>query len=133
MGTRIKKISKYRPSLFQGRLDFAAVGGVSFSVEHPFERVAFRTLCVVLVALMCGYLYFVSASVLNIIARREADAKTAQLQGSIAQMEQQYFALSQTVDPQEASALGLAPLSNTQYVYVPGNAASAGSLASNAI
>ncbi|MFA7310178.1 MAG: hypothetical protein WC050_04720 [Candidatus Paceibacterota bacterium] len=101
--------------------------------EHPLEQQAMRALFALLVLLLCGYLYFVGASVLNIMARKEASAKTTNLQSAIAGMEQQYFALSQSVDASSAHALGLAPVTGTQYVYRPGNAASAGVVARGAI
>ena len=97
--------------------------------EHPLERAAMRAMSAVLVILFLGYLYFVGASVLNIIARKEATAQTATLQSAIASMEQQYFALSQSVDSRTEVELGLSPVSGTHYVYRPGNAASAGSVA----
>ncbi len=133
MVKKISKISKYRPSIFQGRLDFASVGSAALSAEHPLERNALRVLIAMLFILLCGYFYFVSASVLNIIARKEADTKATQLQTSISIMEQEYFALSKSVDPESATKLGLVPVSNTKYVYVPGNAATAGTVAKNSI
>jgi hypothetical protein len=121
MKNRIQKISKHAPSIFQGKLDFAAAGrGASLSVEHPLERVAMSALALALVALIGGYLYFVSASVLNVMARREAIAQVAQIEGTIGGLEQQYFALSESVSPQLGAALGLSPARNTQYVYRPG-------------
>ena len=113
------KISKYRPSIFQGKFDF------SLSMEHPIERLIFRALTVFLIALVCGYLYFVSASVLNVIARKDALAQVAVIQGSIGGLEQQYFKLSQAVTPQSGQALGLSPVGQPKYVYRPGNVTSA--------
>ena len=134
MRNKFAKISRYRPSVFQAKMDFSAVkNSFSLTAEHPAERIVFRALGAVLFVLLCGYFYFVSASVLNIIARKEADAKSASLQTSVAQMEQRYFALRDSVTPQEAASLGLSRVSDTQYVYVPGNAASAGTVAVDAI
>lgn len=95
------------------------------SLEHPLESVAMRALFAVLFVFLCGYLYFVGASILNVIARKEASAHVGQLQTAIAGMEQKYFSLSQAVDPSEAQSLGLAPISDTQYVYRPGQTAAA--------
>ncbi len=122
MGTRIHKISKHVPSIFQGRLDFSArEREMSLSMEHPLERVLVRVLSMVLIALVCGYLYFVSASVLNVMARREALAQVNNIQGAIGGLEQQYFVLSQAVRPEMGVSLGLSPVLQTQYVYRPGN------------
>ncbi len=95
------------------------------SLEYTYERVAFRVLFAILGVLLCGYLYFVGASVLNIIARKEATRSSAALQSSIAGLEKQYFALSDEVTPESGSSLGLAPVSGTDYVYRPGATASA--------
>jgi hypothetical protein len=134
MRNKLQKISKYRPSVLQGRLELATTHGrFSLSVEHPAEQRIFRILCALLAVLIAGYLYFVSASILNIMAGREAEASLAQVQSAIASLEQQYFALDEGVDQSIASSLGLTALKDTQYVYVPGNAASVGPLASKEI
>lgn len=120
MGKRIYKISKYKPSALQGRLDFSGVASISFTAEQQFERAALKAVFAVLVVLGCLYLYFVTSSVLHVMARREALAKINDIQGSIGSLEQQYFALSQSLSPQEGASLGLAPVSETSYVYRPG-------------
>ncbi len=89
------------------------------SIEHVYEKLAFRVLFALLGIFLCGYLYFVGASVLNIIARKEATRASATLQGSIASLEKQYFSLSEAVTPQTGTTLGLAPVSDTDYVYRP--------------
>ena len=133
MGARIHKISKHVPSIFQGRLDFnAAKHGFSLSMEHRLERVIVRGLCIALIALVAGYLYFVSASVLNVIARKEALSQVIKIQGTIGGLEQQYIGLSQSVTPSTGDALGLSPVLNTQYVYRPGNVGAV-TIARNAI
>ena len=96
------------------------------SLEYNYERVAFRVLFAVLGVILCGYLYFVGASVLNIIARKEASHSSVALQSSIATLEKNYFLLSESVNPQAGQSLGLAPLHTTDYVYRPGATASAG-------
>lgn len=134
MGKKLQKISKYRPSIFQGNLQFSGgSGSVSLSVEHPFESALFRVLCAGLFVCLAGYLYFVSATVLNIMARKEANIESARIQGSLADLEQQYFALSESVDRHTATSLGLTSLDGANYVYVPGSTASAGGLVRNEI
>ena len=122
MRARLHKISKYRPSVFQGRIDFATVSrhGITLTAEHPAERTILRVLLAALLALACTYLYFVGASVLNVIARKEALAQTTSLATAVAAMERDYFAASQAVTPQAGGPLGLAPVANTSYVYRPG-------------
>lgn len=123
-------ISKLKPSIFQGKLDFETVSKQQsrvLAVEYPAERIMFALLLTVLGILFFAYFYFVIGSVFNVIGEKQADAASANLQGSIATLEQQYFSLSQALTPEAASAMGLAPVQSTQYVYRPGNAAAAAS------
>lgn len=90
------------------------------SIEYVYERTAARVLFALIGLAVLAYLYFVGASVLNIIARKEAARAASSLQGSIAALEKQYFALESTVTPESASSLGLAPVAGAQYVYRPG-------------
>ena len=121
MGTHIHKISKYKPSIFQGSFNFSSAGRAVVALEHPNERLLFQALCFALALLACGYLYFVTTSVMNVIARKEALAQSSQIRGSLGSLEQQYFALSESITPEVASALGLAPIKDTEYVYKPGS------------
>lgn len=99
------------------------------SLEYSYERVAFRVLFAVLGVILCGYLYFVGASVLNIIARKEASRSSVSLQSSIAGLEKQYFVLTDAVTPGTGATLGLSHVQATDYVYRPGATASADSAA----
>ncbi len=94
------------------------------SLEYSYERVAFRVLFAILGVILCGYLYFVGASVLNIIARKEASRASVSLQSSIAGLEKQFFALSEGVTPETGSSLGLTSVNATDYVFRPGATAS---------
>lgn len=126
MGKRAyQKISKYKPSLFQGKFEFSPSRGFSLAYEHRMERVLHSGLVALLVALACLYLYFISATVLNVIARKDALGKVARVEGTIASLEQRYFALSKEVNPGQAAAVGLAPVFDTSYVYRPGNVGAA--------
>ncbi|PIR84082.1 hypothetical protein COU18_01625 [Candidatus Kaiserbacteria bacterium CG10_big_fil_rev_8_21_14_0_10_51_14] len=132
MRARIQKISRYTPSIFQGKFDFRGPRGISLSQEHPLERRMIQMLALVLIVSVAGYLYFISASVLNVIARKEALAHITAMQSAIGGLEQEYFALSQEVSPEAGSTLGLTPIRKTHYVYRPGNITSA-TIAQNAI
>ncbi|KKW24633.1 MAG: hypothetical protein UY74_C0026G0005 [Candidatus Kaiserbacteria bacterium GW2011_GWC2_52_8b] len=120
MSRNVLKISRHVPSVFQGSLDFSGGRTFSLTIEHPLEPLLFRGLFGCLAFLLCLYLYFVTASVLNVIAREEASSRTAELQNSISHMEQNYFALLQDLKPQTGASLGLAPVSQTSYVHRPG-------------
>jgi len=127
MGTRIFKVSKYKPSIFQGSLSlspgrrsFTGRTGFSLTVEHPAERVVFRALAITLMVLTGSYVYFVSSSVLNVIARKEALAETASLGSKVSLLERDYYAAAAAITPSAGHRLGLAPVSNTRYVHRPG-------------
>ena len=89
--------------------------------EHPHERLVIRLLIGTLVGLIFLYIYFVSITTLNVIARKDAMRRADDLTSSIGALEQQYFALARSVTPESAQELGLVPVSNTAYVYAPGN------------
>ncbi|OGG71167.1 hypothetical protein A3F27_02540 [Candidatus Kaiserbacteria bacterium RIFCSPHIGHO2_12_FULL_53_13] len=111
----------HKPSIFQAQLQFPEGRGIYvLNTEHPLENAAFRTLLVIFLTLVFSYIYFVGASVLNIIARKEALVEATKLSSAIANFERDYFAMSQNVTPESGTALGLAPVSNTAYVYRPG-------------
>ena len=124
MTKRIQKISRYRTSIFQGRFDFqSAARGASLTAAHPFERHAFQALFAALALAACLYVYFVGATVLNVIARKEAMQSSAALASIVSTLEQEFYLASATIDPSAGERLGLSPVSNTSYVYRPGNAA----------
>lgn len=120
MGKRLQKISKYKPSALQGKFDFSPVASLSFHAEHSIERTVLRIVTFILIALACLYLYFVTASVLHVMARREALSKITAIQGSIGALEQHYFTLTEGLSASEGHTLGLAPVEETAYVYRPG-------------
>jgi hypothetical protein len=103
----------------------ASHGGFAMNAEHPAERTAFRALIAILLALICAYLYFVVASVLNVVARKEAMSRGKQLSSAIGAYERDYFAISEKVKPDAGASLGLYPVSNISYVYRPGTVSQA--------
>ncbi|MDP3646249.1 MAG: hypothetical protein Q8R25_04125 [bacterium] len=119
------KISKHIPSVFQQSMDFSAGRTFSLSIEHSAESALFRLLAGVIVVLLLGYLYFVSASVLSVIARKEALTGITKTQSAISVMEQEYFTLSQSVTPSIGASLGLSRVRSTSYVYRPSNTVAA--------
>jgi hypothetical protein len=89
----------------------------ALSYELPYETVVVRYLCAMVGIIVLLYLYFVSASVLNVIAQREASQASAQMQSDIGVLEGKYFALSQIVTPAQASKLGLTQVAESSFVY----------------
>lgn len=83
-----------------------------------------RALFIALGALACLYLYFVSVTVFNTMARREALAQVSDIQGSLGSLESHYLALSQGITAEEGRTLGLIPV-EAQYVYRPGTVGAA--------
>ncbi len=104
----------------------------ALAIEHPYEQIAFKVLLVILGMLIFAYLYFVAASIMNVVARREALAHSSRIESAIGDLEQKYFSLSQQVTPEEGSRLGLVPVTQPSYVNRPGNVGQANT-AQNAI
>lgn len=119
MTKKLLKISKYKPSILQGKFEFSVGAPVSLSLEHPQERFLLHIFSVVLVALVGLYLYFVVSSIMNTMVRGEALAEIAGIQSSIGSLESRYLALTEGVTPEDGKALGLTPVKGTQYVYRP--------------
>lgn len=120
------RISRYIPSSSQAKLNlFVTERRVSLAMEHGIEPRVRQALFALLIGFFFLYLYFVSASILNIMARKEANAGATALQSAVARMQGEYFALSEGLDSSTAGSIGLAPIAETHYVYRPGNAASA--------
>jgi len=59
---------------------------------------------------------FVSASVLNVIARKEAASNAIATAASIASLEQEYFALSAQVLPEKGAEMGLVAVADKRFV-----------------
>ena len=121
MGTRIHKISRHKPSIFQGSLRLSTERrGFSLTAEHPAERVFLKMLIATLALLAVAYVYLVSASVLNVIARKDALRETAALGSTVSLLERDYYAATASIKPSSGERLGLSPVSNTRYVHRPG-------------
>jgi hypothetical protein len=89
----------------------------ALSVEMPFEYKLLRMLSIAVAVLVVLYLYLVSASVLNVIAQKEADRASATLESNIGTLEGKYFSLSKEITPSQAEKLGLKPLAAESFVY----------------
>ena len=80
------------------------------------EHLILRLLCIALVVCVCSYLYFIGLSIMNLVANREAVAQSDALKSEVASLEQEYFALSKAVTPDDAASLGLAKPVKTTFV-----------------
>ena len=121
MRQRLQKISRYSPSIFQGKLNFANTSRhFSFTVAHPAEYVALRAIIFILLALACAYIYFVGVTALNVIARKEALSRATSLQSSLSALESDYYMASADITPEIGARLGLVAAEKTAYVKRPG-------------
>jgi len=100
------------------------------AIEYQWETTLLRVLLGMLALLTCAYLYFVGASVLNVIAHKEADVRSTQLETSIGTLEGQFYSLSQELTPEAGSTLGLSAITGQSYVYRHGNVGQANVVAS---
>ena len=74
---------------------------------------------------VAGYAYFVSLSIVNVIAHKEAIAASDKLQSEVGLLEQEYFELSKKVTPALAVQLGMTQTPDTSFVRRPGAVGSA--------
>ncbi len=93
----------------------------------PGEEHALRVLGFMLGACVFAYVGFVSFSIMNVIAYREAVAEAESLRSELGLLEQEYFELSKGVHEDRAISLGLVPVADRTFVRMPG---AIGSLAS---
>lgn len=84
--------------------------------EYRFERALFRTAVALLLALVCGYVYFVADSAISVIAKNEAEREAVRLESVVGELESRLFAMSETISPELAPHLGLVPVENKHFV-----------------
>ena len=89
---------------------------------HAFngEQYLLRTLVLAIALSFMGYAYFVSLSIFNVIAHKEAIAESERLESKVGMLEEEYFALAKTVTPEIASAMGMSETAETTFVRRPG-------------
>lgn len=84
--------------------------------EHAWEARARHLLVACTLIMAVGYVYCVAASILNVIARKEADTRAIALTASIAELEERYVALSATIHEEAVLAHGLSSLNAKHFV-----------------
>ena len=103
---------------------------LNFSIRvHAFrgEEHALRVLGVILGVCMFAYVGFVSFSIMNVIAYREAVAEAESLRTELGFLEQEFFELTKGIDEGSAIHLGLVPVSDRSFVRLPSTLGSADS------
>lgn len=84
--------------------------------EHFLEPILRRVLVVVAALAIAAYIYCVSASVVHIIARKDAEVALARTSSSVALLESKYFDLSSKVTREHATDLGLVPIDDARFI-----------------
>jgi hypothetical protein len=105
-------------------LRFRTASG-ALHTAFPREEGAVRLLGAILVLLAVSYLTIVSMSIVNVIARKEATDRAVALRATVGELEREYFALSGNLTAANGDIIGLAPVSDTHYIYRPGAVGSA--------
>ena len=83
---------------------------------HPLEPLALRVVSGVVLLLIVCYVYGISASTFNIIARKQAESSAGSVQSSLAQLNAEYYSLTGKLTEARAQSLGLSELAETSYV-----------------
>lgn len=91
----------------------------------PGEHYLLHCLIFGILLTIAGYTYFVSLSIFNVIAHKEAIAASEKLQSEVGLLEQDYFELTQSITPAIAANLGMTETSDTAFVRKPGAVGSA--------
>jgi hypothetical protein len=71
----------------------------------------------VLGVLMVGYLFFVSSSVFNTVALKDAEIKSSEIRSTLANLETKYILIEKNIDLEEASNLGYLDVETNQFSY----------------
>ena len=88
----------------------------TLSSAHPLELVAVRVMSGVVLLLIVAYVYGISASTFNIIARKQAESSAGVVRSSLAQLNAEYYTLTQGLTQSRAKTLGLSELREASYV-----------------
>ena len=90
------------------------------TVEHPLEAHARTVFSVCLAVGVVLYVYFVGASIVNLMARKEAFTAAAQTSAMVSDLEQQYLTLSHGLTSEQGTAIGLHVVTPLAYVHTLG-------------
>lgn len=80
------------------------------------ERRFFYAALMCLLASIAGYMYFVSASVVHVVVRKEVDQEIASLVSSVSQLESQYIEAQHLVSNDIATQHGFQHITDPVYV-----------------
>ncbi|MBP9669681.1 MAG: hypothetical protein KBE09_05335 [Candidatus Pacebacteria bacterium] len=84
--------------------------------EYLWESHLRRLLVLCTAVAFMMYVYCVAASILNVIARKEADAHAVSFAAAISSRESEYFSLTQSVKEESLDAHGLFAVTDKHFV-----------------
>lgn len=67
--------------------------------------------------IIVGYLFFISTSVFNTVALKDAEIKNAELRSELAMLESEYVSIEKTIDKQLAFELGFNDAESNTFSY----------------
>ncbi len=82
------------------------------------ERRALFAIGLAIVALSGLYMYFITASVMNVVLRKELEMERVEVHSRLSALEEEYLIKIAAVDRAHAEALGLVPLAQKRFVTV---------------
>lgn len=88
--------------------------------QLPREELAIRLLSGAVAFMVLAYIVLVSMSIVNVMARTEAQEDALTRRTAVAELEQKYFALSAEITAEKGAAIGLMPVASTEFVHHPG-------------
>lgn len=95
------------------------------------EQFVIHGLVLALFLCIALYGYFVSLSIMNVIANREASVESERLRSTVVALEQEYFNLSKSITADLATDVGLTDTTETEFVRRPNGMAANTPAASN--
>lgn len=86
------------------------------TTPYARKRTVFFALLAVLFILFGTYIYFVSASIVHVIVRKEVDQNMAQVSSQISDLESRYIEAKHAIDEERIAALGF--VESPERVYI---------------
>ena len=90
---------------------------ISIAVAHTqdLEKKLFWSLIAMLVLMLVMYVFFVNATVMNIVGRQTAERAASSVNSHISDLESQYLALASGITPEYAHSIGFAETKTEAY------------------
>lgn len=89
---------------------------ITSRIVFNIEQRLFFAQVALLLALFAGYVYFISASIVNVVLRQEAMVEISNLHSAISEREAEYFTRKQSLDIAFAKSEGFTDLSSKRYI-----------------